>query len=432
MNKTETKLTRIAQISKENPNMEFKWLMPHFNLNSLVKCFQHQDGKKGVGIDGITKDEYSRSLKDNLRNLILRMKSMSYKPQAAREVIIPKEGQKGKTRPLGISAFEDKIVQLMTAKILEAIYEPIFRNCSYGFRSGRNCHTAIMESRDYLFRNHCKVVIDVDLKNFFGTINHKILIDLLRIKIKDERFIRYIARMLKSGILRNGKFEMTEEGTPQGSVVSPILSNIYGHYAIDCWFEDVVKKHAKGKVAMYRYADDIIVCSQYESDGRRIMEALRGRLNKYSLELNEEKTKVVRFDKYKQGKGDKQGTFDFLGFTFYIGKSRKGALIPKIRTSSKRFRIKLKRVNQWCKANRNRYRLKELWMRFISKLRGHIQYYGVSFNICKVYAFIFKAVNYFYKWINRRSQKKSLNWDKFYDFMNRFPLPRIQVCHRLL
>jgi RNA-directed DNA polymerase len=428
---TETKLTRIAQLSKENPNIEFKWLMSHYNMNSFVKCFQQLDGKKAVGVDGITKNEYGKNLEENLRNLIERMKNMSYKPQPVKEVMIPKDGQKGKLRPLGISIFEDKIVQLMTGKILESIYEPIFRNCSYGFRPKRSCHTAVKDSREYLFRNHCEVVIDVDIKNFFGTINHRKLIGLLKGKIKDERFLRYTMRMLKAGILNDGNFKVSEEGTPQGNVASPILANVYAHYVIDNWFEDVVKRHVNGKVEMFRYADDIIICCKYEEDAKRIMKAMRNRLAKYSLEMNKEKTKIVRFDKYKNFRGDKQDTFDFLGFTYYLGKSRKGAFIPKVRTAGKRYRIKLIRVNQWCKENRCKYKIKYLWERFISKLRGHIQYYGVSYNIGRVHSFVFKAISIFYKWINRKSQKRAITWEKFYIFMRKFPIPNIEVKHAL-
>jgi len=212
---TSTKLNRIAKLSSESSAMEFKWLMPHINKESLVSCFHELDGKKAVGIDGITKEKYSETLGENIDELLKKMKTMSYRPQAVREVLIPKEGKSGATRPLGISSFEDKIVQLQMAKILEAIYEPIFKNCSYGFRPGRGCHTAIKALFTHLNNKGCETVIDVDLKNFFGLIQHEILLSFLRIKIKDERFIRYISRMLKAGILREGRFEVSDEGSPQ-------------------------------------------------------------------------------------------------------------------------------------------------------------------------------------------------------------------------
>ena len=240
---TATKLMRIAQLSRENVDAELRWLMPHYNLGSLTGCFRELDGNKAVGADGVNKATYGANLNDNLAGLIDQMKTMSYRPQPVREVLIPKEGKPGATRPLGISNFEDKIVQLMTSKILGAIYEPVFRSCSYGFRPERSCHTTLKALSTYLFKHPCEVVIDVDLKNFFGTIDHQKLVEILQLRIKDQVFIRYIVRMLKAGLLSDGEFKMTDEGSPQGNVASPILSNIYAHYVIDCWFEEVVKKH---------------------------------------------------------------------------------------------------------------------------------------------------------------------------------------------
>ena len=294
---TATKLMRIAQMSRENSNAEFKWLMPHYNLESLMGCFNELDGKKAIGVDGIRKVIYGAGVAANIDALIEKMKTMSYRPGPVREVLIPKEGKSGATRPLGISNFEDKLVQLMTSKILGAIYEPIFRECSYGFRPGRSCHTAVKALSTYLFKHQCKVVIDVDLKNYFGTICHDKLIELLRLRIKDEVFLRYIVRMLKAGILSNGEFKMTDEGSPQGNVASPILTNIFAHYVIDCWFEDIVKKHVTKPVELFRYCDDMVICCDDPNDANRIMRALNERLRKFGLEMNQDKTKLVSFSK---------------------------------------------------------------------------------------------------------------------------------------
>jgi RNA-directed DNA polymerase len=428
---TETKLLRISKLSSEDSKMKFRWLMPHFNKDTLIRCFNELSGRKAVGIDGKTKDEYGIRLEENIENLIARMKTMSYRPGPVREVLIPKDGQKGKFRPLGISNFEDKIVQMMSAKILGAIYEPIFLDCSYGFRPGRSCHMAVKALSTYLFRNQCEVVIDVDLSNFFGTIDHGKLVRLLRMKIIEGTFIRYIIRMLKAGILSDGELRKTDEGSPQGSVVSPILSNIFAHYAIDVWFETVVKKYSKGKIALFRYCDDIVVCCEYRSDADRIMKSLKGRLDRFSLKLNEDKTKVVPFKKRNFDKGIKQGTFDFLGFKFYIARSRKGGVTVKLRTNSKRSRTKLKNMKTWIMKYRHTYKLKDLWMKFCIKLNGHIRYYSVSFNYDSVSAFMQKAVKIFFKWINRRSQRKSITWDKFNKFILKYPLPKIIIYHSL-
>ena len=428
---TATKLMRIAQLSRENVDAELRWLMPHYNLGSLTGCFRELDGNKAVGADGVNKATYGANLNDNLAGLIDQMKKMSYRPQPVREVLIPKEGKPGATRPLGISNFEDKIVQLMTSKILGAIYEPVFHSCSYGFRPERSCHTAIKALSTYLFKHPCEVVIDVDLKNFFGTIDHQKLVEILQLRIKDQVFIRYIVRMLKAGLLSDGEFKMTDEGSPQGNVASPILSNIYAHYVIDCWFEEVVKKHTVKPVALFRYADDIIICCDDASDAERIKAALNGRLSKYSLELNLEKTKMVAFDKRAFQSGIRQGTFDFLGFSFFLARSRKGKVTVKLKTSQKRMRSKIAKVKVWMKENRHSLRLKSLWLLFTAKLAGHARYFGVSFNSANVSKFLCEARRIFFKWINRRSQKKSISWENFGLFTKLYPLPAVKVYHPL-
>lgn len=249
-----------------------------------------------------------------------------------------------------MSNFEDKIVQSMTKKILESIYEPLFLESSHGFRPNKGCHTAVKALRQHLFRQKVDTVIDVDLENYLGTISHSKMLEFLSHKIKDKTFLRYIHRMLKSGVLSEGDLRVTSEGTAQGSVVSLILSNIFRHYAIDLWFERIVKRHAKGSVELFSYADDLVICCELESDAKRVHAALDKRLEKFSLKMNKDKTKLVRFSKNKlYFQGIKQETFDFLGFTFVLGKSKTGNVIPKLITSRKRFRSKLKNVTIWLK-----------------------------------------------------------------------------------
>jgi RNA-directed DNA polymerase len=428
---TETKLERIAWLSARDHQKEFNNLMHLYNLESLAGCFKELDGRKAVGADGITKEAYGEKLGANLSDLITRMKQMAYIPGPVRQVLIPKEGKPGTKRPLGIGNLEDKIVLKMTQKVLESIYEPIFLKCSYGFRTGLGCHDAVKALRDYLYRKEVRTVIDVDLANFFGTIDHKQLETILRKKIKDETFIRYLIRAFKAGVLMDGDLSASEEGVPQGSPCSPVLANIFAHYVIDDWFENVVKSHCKGQVEMFRYCDDLVICCQTDYDTERIRKVLGKRLCKYGLKLNEEKTKLVPFSKIEAGKGDKQGAFDFLGFTFYLGRSKSGQVIPKVKTIGKRFRSKLKKVNDWCREMRSQYKLRELWRRFSIKLAGHIQYYGVSFNSVRVSEFCKHAIQLFYKWINRRSQRKSITWDKFNLFMEKYPPPKARVCHKL-
>jgi group II intron reverse transcriptase/maturase len=275
-------------------------------------------------------------------------------------------------------------------------------------------------------------VIDVDLANFFGTIDHKLLENIVRKKIQDERFIRYLIRMFKAGVLADGDLTISDEGVPQGSSCSPVLANVFAHYVIDEWFESTVKRHCSGKVELFRYCDDAVICCQSEYDAKRIERALVQRLAKYGLRLNKEKTKLVSFSKREARQGNKQGAFDFLGFTIYWGRSRKGHAIPKVKTNGRRLRAKLKKVKAWVKSVKNRLELKEIWKRFCIKLRGHIRYYGVSFNMAGIRKFHREAIRILFKWLNRRSQRKSFDWQKFRLFTKLYPPPRTRIHHSLI
>ena len=428
---TKTKLNKILWLSQQDKDIQFNNLMNDFNVESLRECFNMLDGKKAVGIDGVKKEDYVEDLDGNLQTLVKRIHEMGYRPNPVREVLIPKEGKPGATRPLGISNFEDKIFQMMVQKTLESIYEPLFLDCSYGFRPGKSCHDAIEALSQHLYQNEIQVVIDIDLRNFFGTIDHNELEILLREKISDTRFLRYINRMFKAGVLSDGDLKINDQGVPQGSLCSPILSNIFGHHVIDLWFEEMVKPHCKGNVALFRYADDGVICCQYEGDALRIRTALAKRLGKFKLELNEEKTKIVQFNKNQARCGIKQETFDFLGFTFYWGKSSGGHTIPKLKTKAKAMNSKLNNMTQWFKKIRNKEKLKEIWELFCSKIRGHVQYYGISFNRASVQKFIFRSTKIAFKWINRRSQRKSFSWEKFRRFMDKYTLTKEYIAHPL-
>jgi len=428
---TNTKLKRIAWLSAQEPEKVFDQLMHLVNEGSLAACFHELDGKKAVGIDGIDKAQYGENLAANLKDLVARMKRMAYQPAPVRQVLIPKEGKPGATRPLGIGNFEDKLVQKMMQKILESIYEPRFLDCSFGFRPGRGCHDAIRSLSQHLYRYDVQTVLDVDLANFFGTIDHSLLIDMLKEKVNDQRLIRYIIRMFKAGVLADGDLTVSKEGVPQGSTCSPVLANVFAHYVIDEWFNTAVKAHCAGRVEMFRYCDDVVICCQFEHDARRINKALKSRLEKFNLQLNAEKTKLVSFSKWAYYSDNKPGVFDFLGFTFYWGRSRKGRLIPKVKTSGKRFRSKLKNVNEWGRKVRNKYPQAIIWKIFRQKLDGHIRYYGVSHNIKSVINFRDKARRILFKHLNRRSQRKSCNWEKFERYEKLFPLPKARICHAL-
>jgi RNA-directed DNA polymerase len=428
---TKTKLNRIAWLSKQDPGKKFECLMHLFNQESLNDCFHRLDANKAVGVDGIDKTSYGENLESNIQGLLKKMRDMAYRPGPVREVQIPKEGKLGVTRPLGISNLEDKLVQGVAKEILESIYEPLFLNCSYGFRPRRGCHDAIRELQQHLYGSEVQTVIDIDLKDFFGSIDHELLKDILIKKIKDTRFMRYISRMFKAGVLAKGELRISEEGVVQGSICSPVLANIFAHYVIDVWIKEMVQPHCEGIVRLFRYCDDAVICCQSARDAHRIKTALQGRLEKFKLKLNEEKTHLVPFDKRQAAKGIEQGIFDFLGFTFYLGKSRKGNIVPMLRTRAKTMKSKLKRVSDWIKGIRNKAPVNYIWKIFKTKLRGHIQYYGVSFNTRWVRAFLNKSCRIVFKWLNRRSQRKSLTWDEFMAYMRVHPLPCVIVVHPL-
>jgi RNA-directed DNA polymerase len=428
---TATKLQRISWLSASDHKKRFTSLMHLFNEESLAVCFNELDGKKAVGTDGVSKEEYGKNLGENLKDLVRRMRAMSYRPGPVREVLIPKEGRADTFRPLGISNFEDKLIQAMTHKILESIYEPIFLPCSYGFRPGRGCHDAIRGLHNNLFSQRVGFVIDVDLANYFGTIDRQILTSFLRQKIGDEKFIRYIIRMFKAGVLANDELMMTEEGVVQGSICSPILANIMAHHVIDEWFQTTVKTHCIGRTEIFRFADDMVISCECGQDAQRIRVALTRRLNKYGLAINESKTKVITFSQSSYKRGIRQGTFEFLGFCFYMGRSQKGWPIPKIKTSPKRFRTKLKKVKDWIRRHKDGYTLAILWKALCRKLSGHMAYYGVSFNTPSIKDFFHETKKIIFKWLNRRSQRKSMTWDKFNQFMEKFPLPKVRIVHNL-
>lgn len=428
---TETKLKRIAALSAADPEMVFTHVIHHFNEESLRACFHELDGKKAIGIDGIDKATYGQNLDENLRNLVERMKRMAYIPGVVRQVLIPKEGKQGATRPLGISNFEDKIVQKMMQKVLESIYERLFSENSYGFRAGKSCHDAIAALDAHLSSHHVETVIDVDLSNYFGSISHQEAIAFIEKKISDPRLLRYLIRMFKSGVLSEGELKVSEEGVVQGAVCSPIIANIFSHEVIVKWMEKTVKAHCAGEIKMVLYADDMVICCQYQRDAVRIKKALSQRLEKYGLKMNKDKTKLVKFSKRAKNRGIAQETFDFLGFTFYLGKSRKGYPVVKLKTIGKRFRTKLKAVNNWARAIRNRIPLKQIARIAAAKLRGHIQYYGVSHNFASVGKFVYQVKRILFKWLNRRSQRKSFTWEKFGLFLTRIKFPEAKICHKL-
>ncbi len=426
----ETKLLRIAELAKSHPNMKFTSLAHLLSEEVLKQCHYELPNNKATGVNRTTKEEYTEHLEENIQGLVKRLRQKGFRPSPVRRTYIPKAGS-NKVRPLGIPEHEDKIVQRAIAKILNAIYEQDFLDSSFGFRPNRSGHDALKILNRYVERKAVNYIVDADIKGFFDHVNHNWMMEFLKHRINDPSLLRIIARFLKGGYMEEGKFYHTDAGTPQGGIISPILANVYLHYVLDLWFEKVVRKHCKGQAYMVRYADDYVCCFQYEEDAQRFYRTLIKRLKKFHLEIAEDKTKIIPFGKSasEQCKGSgkrKPETFDFLGFTHYCSNSQSGKFRVKRKTSNKKMRAKLKQFKEWLKLNRNTD-IKAIVSRLSRSLTGYYNYYCITDNIPTVNNFQDKVRSLLFKWMNRRSQRKSFNWDKFLLFMEKFPLPKPRV-----
>ncbi|WP_223492167.1 group II intron reverse transcriptase/maturase [Sutcliffiella horikoshii] len=404
------------------------------NENNLKQCHHELPSKKAPGINATTKEEYELDLDRNISNLVKRMKSMSYRPTPVRRTYIGKPGTT-KKRPLGIPEHEDKIVQRAISKILNAIYEQDFLDSSFGFRPKRNCHDAIKILNHYIDKKHVNFIVDADIKGFFDNVNHRWMMEFLKERITDPNLLRIIARFLKGGYMEEGRLFPTEIGTPQGGIISPILANVYLHYVLDLWFEKVVRKKCKGQAYIVRYADDFVCCFQVKEDAEHFYHSLVKRLRKFNLEVAEDKTKIIPFGKYaernlKTTLFKKPPTFDFLGFTHYGSRGKTGEYLTKVKSSSKKMRAKLKECKEWLKANRNKD-IHEVKKRLDRSLVGYYNYYCLTYNVRYVDNFLDKIKKLFFKWMNRRSQKKSFNWDKYNLFLKRFPFRKPKLKHSI-
>ena len=429
-----TSLARISQLSSENrnnPEFRFISLVHHINKQMLLECHASMDGDKAVGIDGVTKEDYDKNLDENLEDLLARMKRNAYKPKPARRVEIPKDN--GKTRPLSIYCYEDKLVQEAIRRILEAIFEPLFYDEMMGFRPRRSCHMALRSLNVMLERKFTNYVLDADIKGFFDHLDHDWIMKFIGSKVKDPNFLRLVKRMLKAGIMEDYQFEPTEEGSGQGSVCSPVIANIYMHYVLLWWFRTQVMPRMKGFCGIVVYADDFVVCFQYKADAEKFYEALKRRMEHFGLSLEEEKSRLLAFGKFavenrrKAGKG-KPETFNFLGFTHYCSKSRYGKFRVKRKTSRKKFAKKCKEVHRRIKEMRT-LPISCIIEKVNQILVGYFHYYGITDNYDSLDKFCYRVRRSLFFWLNRRSQKKSYSWEGFNDMLKRYPLarPRIYV-----
>lgn len=399
-------------------------IMKYINVDNIKRQHQKQIKGKATGIDNVTKEKYDKNIEQNAKELIKRMKTFSYKPKAVRRVYIPKIGT-DKLRPLGIPAYEDKLVQGAFAEVLNEIYKEIFLECSFGFIQNKSCHDAIKKLNETIKYKRTNYIVDADIKGFFDNIDHEWLIKFLEHTIQDKNFIRYIKRFLISGIMEEGKRIENDKGAPQGGLISPILANIYLHYVLDLWIEKDIKKRYKGEVHEIRYADDFVICFEYEKEAKQFYEELKERLKKFNLEIEESKTKIIKFGKSNNGSKDK---FDFLGFTHINGKTRKGYYKVVHKTSNKKLKAKKIAAKEWIKENMH-MPIPELIKKLNIKLIGHYRYYGISDNSSKLIEFMRYIVRTLYKQLRRRDQKKKLNWNKYMRILQYNPIayPKIYV-----
>jgi RNA-directed DNA polymerase len=429
----ETKLARIAEIAKAKPKEVFTSLYHYLNEEMLIQCHNELSADKAAGVDEVTKEEYAKDLKGNIKSLVERLKKHSYKPQPVRRVYIPKDN--GKERPLGIPAYEDKIVQLGLKKILERIYETDFLDNSYGFRPERSCHDAVIEL-DKRIMGKTNYIVDADILGFFDNVSHEWIIKFIGVRIADPNIKRLINKFLKAGVMEEGSIESSEMGTPQGGVISPLLANVYLHYALDLWFEKAVKPRLRGEASLVRYADDFDCCFQYKEEAKRFYVALKERLVKFGLEIAENKSKIIEFGRFAAGNRQAKGLgkpeiFDFLGFTHYCSQMKNGKFAVKRKTSKKKYKAKVKAFATWIKKVRNQENIRVIFETVKAKLQGHYNYYGVSDNYRMIAKYYNRVIELIFKWLNRRSQRKSFSWDKFNLYLKQNPLPRPKIKRNL-
>lgn len=427
-----TRLQRIAQLAREDRKRVFVSLAHHIDMELLREA--HRLTRKGgaPGVDGQTAAAYEERLEENLQSLLDRFKSGSYKAPPVRRVYIPKGSDPSKTRPIGVPTFEDKILQRAVTMVLEAVYEQDFLDCSYGFRPGRSAHQAIGDLREGLLEMGGGWILEADIQGFYDNLDHRQLRDFLDQRVRDGVLRRAIDKWLKAGVMEEGSLSHPTLGTPQGGVVSPILSNIYLHKVLDEWFEEVVKPRLGGAAFLIRFADDFVMVFQREADARRMLEVLPKRFGRYGLHLHPDKTRLVRFERPRRKAELRQAheeprSFDFLGFTHYWEKSRLGFWVVKRKTASDRFTRALQRLNQWCQRNRH---APIVWQhaQLLSKLRGHYGYYGLPGNSKCLNSLHYWVKRIWRKWLSRRSRTSNLTWKRFNLLLERYPLPNPRIC----
>ena len=420
-------LLRVMDRARRNPDERQFSLAYLIDKEALRRSYNRVKKNSAVGVDGVTKEQYGQELDANLKDLHGRMKAMKYRHQPIRRVHIAKD--KNQKRPIGISCLEDKVVQGALTEILGAIYEQEFIEGSYGFRPKRSTHDALKALYNAVRQGQANVILEADVKSFFDKVHRRTMTEMLDERIADKSFMRLVGKCLHVGVLEGKVFTRPDEGTVQGSIISPMLGNIYLHNVLDKWFEQQVKPRLKGKSELIRYCDDFVIGFEHMADAKRVMDILGKRFAKYQLSLHPDKTRLIDFRcppiNQKGGKGP--GNFDFLGFTVYWRRNRKGGgWHVASKTRKARLTRAIVRVYEFCRCQRH----KPIPMQhaaLVSRIRGHLVYFGVNDNYRSLYALVYWATKAWHKWLNRRSQRSRLNWERFQDLLKDYPLPQPKV-----
>lgn len=428
-----TRLQRIAQLAREDRERALVSLAHHIDMDLLRIAYRLTRKDGAPGVDGQTAADYEANLEENLQSLLDRLKSGLYKAPPVRRVYIPKGSDPAKKRPIGVPTFEDKVLQRAVAMVLEAVYEQDFLDCSYGFRPRRSAHQAIKDLWEGLMSMGGGWVVEADIEGYYDNLDHSQLRSFLDQRVRDGVLRRILDKWLRAGVMEEGTLSHPTIGTPQGGVISPLLSNIYLHKVLDEWFEEVVKPRLEGQAFLIRFADDFVLVFQREADARRVLEVLPKRFGRYGLRLHPEKTRLVRFDRPRKTEPrrvqphEEPRSFDFLGFTHFWEKSRRGNWVVKRKTASNRLTRFLRQLNLWCQANRHAS-IKWQHAQLLSKLRGHGGYYGITGNSKSLSRVRYWVERIWRKWLRRRSRTSNLTWERFKLLLERYPLPNLRIC----
>ena len=427
-------LSRVVERAKNDPEARFNSLAHYLDEAALKRAFARIRKDAATGVDGVSKEEYGEHLDENIRDLNQRLRTQQYRHQPIRRVHIPKGPGSRETRPIGISTIEDKIVQGALREVLEAIYEQDFLPCSYGFRPGRSAHDALGVLDRMLYGERIRWVLEADIRSFFDSIDRKKLMELLQIRIADGSLLRLVGKCLHVGVLDGEEFTEPDDGTAQGSIISPLLGNVYLHHALDLWFEREVRPRLRGHARLIRYADDFVIGFTTREDAERVMAGLGERMATFGLTLHPDKTRILPFarpSRTDKGSGSSTpGTFDFLGFTLHWRMTRKGNWVPAMKTKRASLRKTLLRVGAWCRRHRH-LSLAEQHAALSRKLHGHYQYFGVNGNSRGIGKVLHQVKRIWFKWLQRRGQHKPIRWKRFSAYLAHFPLPAPRIRTRI-